>query len=235
MVYLTGDTHGSVDRIKRFCNRMNLGTEDVIVILGDVGLNFFLNQKDFWPKFKLSTLKPTIFCVHGNHEERPYNIHGYKEVERFGGTVYVQDAFPNIVFAKDGEIYKLPSQDGTIHSVMVIGGAYSVDKEYRLLVGSPWFESEQPNDEIKSRVYESLKRNNFEVDNIFSHTLPEQFIPTEQFINGLDQSKVDRSTEAWLQEIYDKVNLRDRWFCGHWHCDKSDGKLRLLYTSYDIL
>lgn len=35
---------------------------------------------------------------------------------------------------------------------MAIGGAYSIDKYYRLANHLPWFESEQPSDAIKSSV-----------------------------------------------------------------------------------
>lgn len=39
---------------------------------------------------------------------------------------------------------------------IVIGGAYSVDKFYRLSKGYNWFEDEQPSDEIKAYVESNL-------------------------------------------------------------------------------
>ena len=33
----------------------------------------------------------TIFVIHGNHEERPYNISSYKESLWNGGTVYYEE------------------------------------------------------------------------------------------------------------------------------------------------
>ena len=45
---------------------------------------------------------------------------------------------------KCGEIYNINGK-----SILVIGGAYSVDKEYRLLKGWSWFKDEQPNKEIE--------------------------------------------------------------------------------------
>lgn len=85
--------------------------------------------------------------MHGNHEERPYHIQTYRTQIWRGGEVYYEPEFSNIVFAKDGEIYDF---DGK--KAIAIGGAYSCDKEYRLLTGLPWFPDEQPNDEVKSRV-----------------------------------------------------------------------------------
>lgn len=44
--------------------------------------------------------------------------------------MYVEDAYPHILFAKDGEVYDLEGK-----RTFVIGGAYSVDKAYRILRG----------------------------------------------------------------------------------------------------
>lgn len=59
----------------------------------------------------------------------------------------VEEQYPNILFAKDGEIYNFHGK-----KVMPIGGAYSVDKYYRIRNGLPWFESEQPDEVIKEYV-----------------------------------------------------------------------------------
>lgn len=39
MIYITGDTHGDMNRIVRFCERMETSQEDIMIILGDVGLS----------------------------------------------------------------------------------------------------------------------------------------------------------------------------------------------------
>lgn len=41
MIYYTGDPHGSKHEISRFCNRMRLTEQDTIVVLGDVGANYY--------------------------------------------------------------------------------------------------------------------------------------------------------------------------------------------------
>lgn len=75
----------------------------------------------------------------------------YKLQEWNGGKVWVEEAYPNILFAKDGEIYDIAGM-----KTIVIGGAYSVDKFYRLSKGYNWFEDEQPSDEIKAYVEKQL-------------------------------------------------------------------------------
>lgn len=41
MVYLTGDTHGDFHKIVDFVERIGVTKDDLIVILGDAGFNFF--------------------------------------------------------------------------------------------------------------------------------------------------------------------------------------------------
>lgn len=79
----------------------------------------------------------TLFCIHGNHEQRPSTISSYEETEWHGGTVYVEKEYPNILCAKDGEIFEL---DG--RKTIAIGGAYSIDKAIRLAYGWGWWEDE---------------------------------------------------------------------------------------------
>lgn len=56
-------------------------------------------------KEELSRLDITLFCVHGNYEARPYEAGDYDEVLWNKGVVYVEPAYPNILFVQDGEIY----------------------------------------------------------------------------------------------------------------------------------
>ncbi len=165
MIYYTGDIHGSTLEIVTFYMRFKPTKEDTIVILGDVGANYFGDIRDNKLKEAFSELEPTIFCIHGNHEMRPWNIPTYKTKKWNGGTVWYEEKYPNILFAKDGEIFDI---EGTKH--LVIGGAYSVDKFYRLSSGYGWWEDEQPSEEIKQYVEQQIKEKEFDV--ILSHTCP---------------------------------------------------------------
>ena len=40
MIYITGDTHGQFERIEAFCERFATSREDILIILGDAGINF---------------------------------------------------------------------------------------------------------------------------------------------------------------------------------------------------
>ena len=226
--YITGDTHGDFRRIGQFCVENDTTAEDVMVILGDAGINYYLDSRDRELKEELSQLDITLFCIHGNHEARPWEAGDYDEKEWNDGIVYVEEQYPNILFAKDGEIYDFNGK-----SVIVIGGAYSVDKYYRLNNGLMWFDTEQPDNEIKAYVERQLDKVDWSIDIVLSHTVPIEAEPVWNFIPGLDQSTVDKSTEQWLQRIYDNLDLREGWYAGHYHCEAEENGIRIMFEDYD--
>ena len=154
---------------------------------------------------------------------RPESIPTYNEVEWNGGIVYREEKYPHLLFAKDGEIYNF---DGI--KAIAVGGAYSVDKEYRLQNGWGWWADEQPSDEIKVRVEKALAENGNKIDVVLSHTTPLKYEPREMFLSSIDQSKVDKSTEIWLDKIEDTIDYK-KWYCGHYHTDKTIDKIRIMF------
>ena len=230
MIYITGDIHGDIMPLLEFIEEQQLGAADTIILLGDAGLNFYGNhQGDGKKKQRLNKTGVTIFCIHGNHEKRPQTISTYKEKLWNGGIVYEEAPYPNLKFAKDGEVYDL---DG--FKTIVIGGAYSVDKYYRLGRGIPWFSDEQPSDEIKASVEKKLDELNWDIDFVLSHTCPAKYIPVEAFFPGLSQDEVDRSTEDWLDSIEDKLSYIS-WYCGHWHINKRIDNMHFLMECKETL
>lgn len=232
MFYITGDTHGGFKRIERFTKKISTTTDDVLIILGDAGLNYGVeNGKEVdWArelKEYVASLPITLFCIHGNHEERPYNVEGYEIQERFGAPAYINPKYPNQIFAKDGEFYNLNG-----YKTLVIGGAYSVDKWYRLAGHGKWFESEQPSREIKDYVEKQLEEHNWNTDIVLTHTCPTITEPRHLFLPFIDQSEVDKSTEEWLQTIADRLTFK-KWYFGHFHDDWENGIYKMLFESIE--
>lgn len=224
MYFITGDTHGDFRHIERFCSS-DTSKGDVIIILGDAGINHYKNTRDSLLKQRLESLPITLFCLYGNHEIRPQNIPAYHEKIWNGGRVLTEDEYPSILFAIDGEIYDLGGRQ-----CIVIGGAYSVDKFYRLAKGWGWWDDEQPSETIKQYVEKQLAGNGNRVDIVLSHTCPLKYEPKEVFLSFIDQSSVDKSTEAWLDIIEERISY-DKWYCGHYHTQKTVDKVQFLFGS----
>ena len=227
--YITGDTHSDFCRVDNFCRNNETDTYDVMIVLGDAGLNYYGDKWDKHNKYRAFEIPITVFCIHGNHEMRPTDVTGYKTKDFCGGTVWYEDKYPNILFAKDGEIYTFGD-----YRCIVIGGAYSVDKWYRLEHGWNWFSNEQPDDEIKAYVEEKLAETGNRIDVVLSHTCPLKYEPTEVFIGGVDQSKVDKSTEKWLDTIEERIEYK-KWYCGHYHTSKRIDRMQFMFEDIDEL
>ena len=227
MIYLTGDTHGRFDRIFTFCEERNTSRDDILIILGDAGINYHLGSRADRLKDSLKSLPITLLCIHGNHEQRPFSIDSYREIDWHGGKVYVEPQYPFLLFAKDGD-----DLDGK--KAVAIGGAYSVDKYYRLARGWAWFPNEQPSADIKVYVEQQLAKHGNQIDIVLSHTCPLKYEPTEVFLSGIDQSSVDKNTEEWLDRIEKRIDYK-RWYCGHYHTEKEIDKMQFMFQNIGIL
>ena len=226
--FCTGDIHGSLSRIKTLCKQENTTKEDYLVICGDLGLNYFLDERDTHIKDKLARMPITIIGIHGNHEERAWNIPTYKRVynEELKCYTWIEPDRPNIIFPEDGIFYLKNKK------CLCLGGAYSVDKYYRLYCGAGrWFESEQMTTEEKERILNIIdKENSFNY--IFSHTIPLKYERELErlFLPTVNQDEVDKSMEQFLDVVEDRITY-DHWFFGHFHdsFDLTD-KVTILYN-----
>ena len=46
MIYITGDVHRRFGRLEHFCKENKTTSKDVMIVLGDASLNYYLNEKD---------------------------------------------------------------------------------------------------------------------------------------------------------------------------------------------
>lgn len=228
MIYITGDTHGQFGRVEAFCEQFQTKREDILIILGDAGINYSGGKIDGLKKRFLEKLPITLFCIQGNHEKRPSAIDTYKEKIRYGGTVHYEEEYPHLLFAKDGEVFDL---DGK--KAIVMGGAYSVDKMVRLMYGYEWWPDEQPSEEIKAYVEQQLEKINWKVDVVLTHTTPLKYEPVEVFLPGIDQSQVDKSTEIWLDGIEERLDY-GKWYCGHYHTEKKIDRVEIMFENVNM-
>ena len=222
-VFILGDIHGDFKPIRDFVTYMNstydknkkLNPSDTLILLGDVGLNFFFNHRDKEIKKKLGKYNLTYFCIRGNHEQRPeilaeQNPEAWTVETYFGAPVWVEKEYPYIKYAADYvSIYYING-----HKTLVIPGAYSVDKYIRLQNNWSWFEHEQltPNEMFagtRLAVSDSF-------DLVLSHTCPIQYEPTDLFLSCVDQSKVDKSMERWMGKLEREMDYK-LWLFGHYH------------------
>lgn len=216
---LTGDCHGEFNHFNKLLYQDYDPKETAVIILGDVGVNYFLGIKDREHKDLLSSFGYTIYCIRGNHEYRP-NIQGEASSrydENVKNVVWVDPDFPNIRFFIDGMTYNLNGIQ-----TLVLGGAASVDKDFRIANNWMWDPTECLSEDEKYWVKSTYAGT--KVDMILSHTCPESWQPTDLFMAGVDQKKVDKNMEEFLEEIADAVDW-SAWCWGHFHATRRYGEL----------
>ena len=231
---ITGDTHGDVKaRVKNImyqvCNAALKPEELGIIILGDAGLNFWLDGSDKRRKNQVNNLGPQIYCLRGNHEERPENIPNMElclDMET-ASSVYMEKEFPNIKYLVDGNVYWFAG-----YKCLALGGAYSVDKYWRL-ENHPetWFKDEQLTQEEMDNIWEYIRHESYHF--VLSHTCPYSFRPTDLFLSFVKQDTVDTSMEQWLEQVKNNIDW-SVWCFGHYHADRVERPcVEQFYTSWE--
>lgn len=237
--FITGDKHRNFEYVKDFCREMNTRKKDVLIVLGDTGFNYYDDVRDDKLKKEISDLNITLFCIHGNKENRPQNIGTYGIRDFCGGRVYYEPKYPNIYFAIDGDIYNFEGK-----KYMVVGGAHSVDKMLCLESNKPFWEDEMPDDTIKAKVEAKLSEMDNKIYGMMTHTCPINYLPTEMFMSTRQNATIkrkprkskskkifkpdiDRSTEEWLGKLEKQLDY-DVWYCGHYHIDKQIDKINMM-------
>lgn len=210
---ITGDTHRV---FTRFDSIKAMPSDTAIIILGDVGLNYTLDKNDYDTKAALCRKYPfTFYCVRGNHEARPEDVPTMELVydEEVDGLVWQEPDFPRIKYFTNWGVYTI---DGL--RTLVIGGAYSIDKYWRLQNGQKWFANEQLNQEERNACW--LKATQLkQFDMVLAHTCPLSLQPTDLFLRGVDQSLVDSSMEEWMEQLFRTIKWKIFMF-GHYHADR---------------
>jgi 3-oxoacid CoA-transferase subunit A len=219
MFFITGDTHRAFGLTAVLCDKLEITADDVLILLGDAGINYYGSVKDRRFKQEFCKLPLTLFCIHGNYEHRPNMLKSYTEKKWRGGKVYVEPSFPNLLFAKDGELFKLAGK-----KCIVIGGAYRVDKPRKIANGERGWSEEQISAVIRRRVAKRLTAADWKVDVVLSHTCPLKYEPRETFAQGVNRRGADKSTESWLDIIENKLTY-EKWYCGHYHTSEVVGRM----------
>lgn len=226
--------------MEQFCLKWNTSKDDLLIVLGDNGVNYWGPHKDKKLKRYLSALPISFFMIKGNHDQRPslksYHIATERLHPLVKGDLLIEDEWPSLLFAPMYGLYSFRAKPNIWTKAFVLGGAYSADKWYRLDMqaigyhGYRWFADEQMSQWEMKEAEEMIRE--VKPDYILSHTCPFKYIPRDTFLPMVDQSTVDDTMEHWMDTIENEVSYK-KWYCGHWHTDRSVDQMRYMY--HDII
>ena len=180
MVYLTGDTHGELDRFKEGELR-RAGKGDIVIVLGDFGF-VWDGSKAEQKKLDWLRRRPyTLLFLDGSHENYDL-LEQYPTEEKFGGLV--QPLGGELYHVCRGSVLELEGK-----KYLCFGGAESPDKEERETHVN-WWPQEMPSDEEYARCEAALEANGWQVDYVLTHDAP---LPRQ----GRDEDDL-RKVVLWL-------------------------------------
>ena len=240
MIYVTGDTHATLDWGKlhedAWPQGATLTRDDLLIILGDFGGVWGLDAQDARVLSWYESRAWTTLFLDGNHENHDA-LDLMDTEERYGGLVHVMPGFPHVVHLMRGFVYDLPEGGGATARCLVMGGARSQDKAWRR-EGVSWWAREMPSEEEYARCRASLDACGWSVDYVLTHDVPRAAqaaaIPWDYAHWGSAGPKSDALTE-FLQEVDERIDherLRV-WYAGHYHRDARvlDDRHCVLYGS----
>lgn len=207
-VYVTGDCHQDMRKIYAFADKMDLGPDDHVIVLGDMGIYWRHDKadakviiKDFEARYNFN-----LYFIDGNHEN--FKILKSLEEDDVGMGIVSE----HIRHLKRGRRYSIGGKD-----ILAIGGADSVDK-FRRTEGLSWWKDEAITDEDVSRVDPG------QYDYVLSHCCPRSiFDAYKPYLctlgNIVDDTNPDfHISDNKLEQILNFISF-DKWYFGHYHVD----------------
>lgn len=215
MIYLTGDIHANF-RDYRLEVLSHFKEDDIVIFLGDFGFdwNYTIMEcfKDHFTKFSC-----TVLFLSGNHENFDI-LNALPSKEMFGGEVGV--FCERVYHLKTGEVYTI---DGK--KFLVFGGALSIDKEHRIL-GTSYWEEEIPSIEDFNRALDNLKKNDYKVDYLLTHTCSNKVIGELFKFTKVFEDK----TSTMIRVLESEIKSPYINYFGHFHEHVEEGNHKCLYT-----
>ena len=213
-VFITGDIHGEVDIAKlRSANfdATGMTRDDYIIILGDFGFPWCdppsMNDT-YWLDWLEKQPWTTLF-IDGNHDN--FDALAKFPTESWHGG-QVRRLREHVMHLARAEVFEIGG-----HTFFTMGGAYSVDRQWRTPFVS-WWPAEIPTEEVRALADKKIAEVG-EVDFVLTHCPPSAALYEMCHDYLVAELQIDEYN-LWLQaHIGDHLKFK-RWFFGHMHVDQ---------------
>ena len=219
MIYITGDTHGDIERFEsKFCKKLT--AQDLIIVCGDFGFLWKGGDKERKMLKALAKKKFRIAFIDGAHENFA-KLRTFPEEQWNGGLVH--RIAPNVFHLMRGQYYTI---DGITFFTMGGGEAEQADSDGE----DAWTGGSVPERGELVLGAANMDMHGGKVDVILSHEpsskiksiLSDQdYLGTMSRINALN---------AFLEKLTLNTEYK-KWFFGSFHIDKRiTAKITAVYT-----
>ncbi|NMP38231.1 MAG: hypothetical protein GX051_08980 [Clostridiales bacterium] len=207
MVYVTGDTHGDIDRLSKSALKM-LQPGDTLIICGDFGFIWSGEKKEKKLIEKLAKRKYTICFIDGTHENFEL-LNAYPVSEWNGGKVH--KICDNIFHLMRGQIFEIEGL-----KFFTMGGGESPDIDVRFDI-SNWSRDEIPTQSELLEGADNIENSSNKVDIILTHEPPAKI---KGFLRLSENDSVSvTALNSYFEDLSQSCEF-SRWFFGSMHIDK---------------
>lgn len=207
MVYITGDTHGDIERFASSKVR-NLKKGDTLIVCGDFGFLWDDSKQEQKILKKLSNKKFNICFLDGTHENFEL-LNKYEVSEWNGGKVH--NITGSVYHLMRGQIYDI---DGL--KIFTMGGGESPDIDMRFDNDS-WSRDEIPTQIELLEGANNIEEQGCKVDVILTHEPPSK-IKGFLMLKSNERTRVT-ALNAYFEELSQSCEF-DKWYFGSMHMDK---------------
>lgn len=206
MIFITGDTHGDINRFKSPVLK-KLKKNDALIICGDFGFLWDGSKKEKKILKKLMRKKYNILFVEGSHDN--YDLLNEYEVDEWCGGK-VRHLGGKLRQLLRGQVYDIAGK-----RIFTFGGAQrEVDASDRIS-NVNWWADEVPTNEQIDTAYKNLEKVNNKVDFIITHEPPALI---NEFIE-IDKNEDRTTLNSFLDDLRKKIDY-SRWYFGKLHINK---------------
>lgn len=219
MIYITGDTHGDIERFQDKSLK-KLTAEDIIIVCGDFGFIWQGGEKERKTLKALAKKKYTIAFIDGAHENFG-RLRSYAQEQWNGGTIH--RVANNIIHLMRGQYYTIGST-----TVFTMGGGESEESEMN--GEDAWSGGSLPDTSELVMGAANIDLHGGKVDVIISHE------PSSKIKSILsDQDKLGtmasiNALNAFLEQLSENADYK-KWYFGSFHIDKRiTSKITAVYS-----
>lgn len=206
-VYVTGDMHGSLERLydKNF---RKLKSGDVLIVCGDFGYIFDGDKTEKQVIDFLANRKFITAFIDGTHDNMN-TIGSARETYWHGGKIHRIKG--NLIHLMRGQIFEIEGK-----SFFTFGGGESTDKDMRLEHGK-WWREEEPTPLEMAEGAKRLDEAGLQVNYIITHE-PPSLVKSAMLLRNGSRDRVNK-LNGYFEEIGRSCKY-DHWFFGSLHEDR---------------
>ena len=207
MVYITGDMHGSEERLyDKEWRKLKKG--DTLIVCGDFGYLWSGGKEEREYIKYLGSRRFTVAFVDGTHDNLD-RISGSRVTFWKGGMVHrISD---NLLHLMRGQVFEIEG-----HKIFTFGGGESADKDMRV-PNNLWWREEMPTPAEMTDAAKKLDEMNCKVDYIITHE-PPSLVKSAMLLRKGAPGAVNK-LNGFFEEIDEACDYR-HWFFGSLHEDR---------------